>query len=315
MAHRRAPPPRRDARARHHERHPHQRFLQGLAVVPEVARRPPQRPLGLAADAVVDGRLRPPVDRQAPVDAAPGRLVAQAARLEVRVLAVVACQHHESVRAGGVGGGADPVVHAGDRPLVGVAAVGPVLEPGRIRARRVRVPQVHEREERPVAGGELRDMGDALLAPGRMHRAPRDVPVLGVREAAEGADRVEQRARRRAPAGVAGPGDLLGGRGHRLRQLCATQPLHAVRARIAAGEDGGDRRRRRRAGRVAGLKAGRARREPAGPRPRPAPAGEHVRAEAVDHDQEQVGHGPRIVVTRLPAVRSWCPAMNISRAA
>ena len=85
-------------------------------MIPEVARRELEQPLGVTADAALEQLQRPLRYRQPRGDAAREALPAQSRRLEEEVLAVVAREDDERV-AGGLAHPPDPGVDAGKRAL------------------------------------------------------------------------------------------------------------------------------------------------------------------------------------------------------
>ncbi len=252
MAHRRPPRARDGARPPDDERHANQRLEQRLAVPPQVPRRHLEQPLGVRPGPSRQRPLGPGDDRQA-TDRPPVELLgAKRMRLEPGVLAVVAGEDDNRRVAHQREQRPEPRVKARDRALVGVASVPAVVEARGIAPRHVDVPDVKDGQIGPLGHLELRHAGQRPRPELGVHRAVARLAVLDVLEAAEGADRLKQRPGDGAPRGVAGGGQPLGDRRHRLGEAGATQAADAVRRRVPASEHRRERRRRRRAGRVAG---------------------------------------------------------------
>ncbi len=272
------------------DRHADVALEERLVVVPEVARGHPVLPARLRARTLGDPLRRPRLDRELLADAAVELLLAHRARLECRVLAVVAGQDDRRVGPRGLEEAREPRIDPGERALVGVAAVAAVLERARVLARRVQIPEVDDAEPRLLARGVGADALEEPCAPLAVDGAVGHVAVLGLAEAAGEAGVVEERPGERSPGAPAGAGELLGDCGDVLGELRATERANAVARRRPPGEE---RRERGRRGGAGGVGVGEVRAvlgERARRRPGLARRGEQVGAQAVDDDDEESRH-------------------------
>ncbi len=272
------------------DRHADVALEERLVVVPEVARGHPVQAARLRARALGHPARGPGLDRELLADAAVQLLLAQRARLERRVLAVVAGEDDRRVGPGGLEQAREPRVDPGQRALVGVAAVAAVLERARVLARRVEIPEVDDPEPRLLALGAFADALEEPRAPFAVDGPVGHVAVLGLAEPAGETGVVEERPGQRGPGAPAGAAELLGEGGDVLGELRPAQRANAVTGRRPSREERRERGRRGRAGRVGVGEVRAIRGEGRRGGPGVAMPRQKVGAQAIHDDDEKTGH-------------------------